>query len=354
MITILVTKESRAGETRVALVPEDVKQLTAQGVQIIVEESAGNLAGYSDQQYRLAGAVIRPLSAMTSEAYRRHFADIDIILRAKRPERARELLESQTIKPGTIMIGALDPLEHGSTHVDEYRAADIRAYSIDQLAGLPPQHPMNLLAGMSKIAGALAVQDAVTLFKGKITHVVIIGFGTAGRSAFAEACRQGFHTTVFSASQADLEEVRHQGRTGVYLDRDSSLAEQQSIVAQALHNADIVITSARRPGQRAPLLISDSTLAQMRPGSVIVDLALSEGGNVEGSRHDTTLVLGNQVKVTNTSGYPKKNPKIASEIWSQASLHFLRLLLAGDLEALQSARITETAMQQSAIIAVKR
>jgi NAD/NADP transhydrogenase alpha subunit len=352
MKKILITKETRAGETRVALLPSDVAQLIKAGNQVIVEQSAGIAADCTDQDYRVAGATILPEPIATVEGYQQHFADIDIIVRVKRPERAREVLESQTLIPGTIMIGALDPLEHDAMHVDEYRAANINAYSIDQVASLPPQHPLNLLSGMSQIAGELALQNALDLSTKQVHQLVIVGFGVAGRSAFHTALKKGLAVTVVSINTADLDEVGVLGATGVLLDKNSNLAIQQAVVAQALNTADIVITAARDPGKKAPQLIPAATLMQMPANAVIVDLALSEGGNVEGSRHDETLVLGNQITVTNTSGYPKMFPARASAIWSKASLHFVLLLIANDMALIKSSQITraDTTVHDSSTI----
>jgi NAD(P) transhydrogenase subunit alpha len=348
MKTILVTKESRAGETRVALLPVEVRTLVASGCKVLVEESAGTQAGFSDEDYVVAGACIRPLAPNTLQDFQKHFADVDIIVRVKRPAREREILENQAFPPGLIMIGALDPLEHGSGHVDEYRAANISAFSIDQLASLTPNHPLNLLAGMSHIAGILAIQDAISLFTGVASRVVIVGFGAAGRSAFAEARSHKLAVTVLSVHPSDISEVQTLGATGILLDLRANLETQQEIVALAVRDAHIVITSARQPGKRAPLLIPAVTLNLMVRDAVIVDLALSEGGNVEGSRHDETLIVGNNVKVTNTSGYPKKLPRQASEIWSRASACFVNHLLANEMLLLMSSQITTATLALNA------
>ena len=320
---LLVAKETRAKETRVALIPADVATLVKDGHSVFVEHGAGISAGYTDQEYINAGASIRHIDDLTLQSYKQLFAGITHIVRVKRPERDREILEAQAIQSGTHLIGALDPYEKGSHHYREYEQAGIIAHSIDQLS-LSHDDPMNLLASMSKIAGQLAMQDAISKCQRAIKKVVIIGFGVAGKSAFAEAISNQLSVTAILQSNTHATAILEQGANVVLLSEKTSVVERQAIIAYELATADIVITSARKANERAPLLVPETTLQQMQAGSVIVDLALSEGGNVAGSKHDTNLILGNQVIVTNVSGYPKNKPRESSIQWSKSSLLFLQ------------------------------
>ncbi len=327
---ILVPKETRAGEQRVGLTPQDVARLMNEGANVFIESTAGEGADFTDQDYQSVGASIRHLSTNNPHAYQQLFQDINLILRVKRPERAREILENTTIAPGTIMVGALDPLERNSAHIQEYHRAGIIAYSIDQLA-LSPEDPMNILSAMSKIAGRLAVKDAIQKFQSlhhqkHIKKLIIIGFGAIGRSALAEAVTLKLPVTIILTNLEVAKTLQAQGINVRTLDAGANLAQQQTSIRKELLDADIVITSARKHNQPAPMLIPLETLQVMQAGSVIVDMALSEGGNVEGSEHDLTRFLGNNVMVTNTSGYPKMVPREASEQWSRANLHFTLLL----------------------------
>jgi NAD/NADP transhydrogenase alpha subunit len=326
---ILITKETRAGEGRVGMTPCDVEKLITQGQKIFVEHNAGETAGFLDQDYQKIGAIIRSIDDTSVDSYTQFFKDINIVVRVKRPARPREFLENQAMEVGTIMIGALDPLEKHSVHLDEYHKAGIIAYSIDQLE-LASNDPMNILAAMSKIAGKLALLDAIKKFQFLVKDVVIIGFGVAGRSAFAEAINQKVSTTVIITNPTQIQEIEKYGASAILLQRDESLEQQQEIVKKAVLKADIVITSARKPNTLAPLLITKNTLNMMKKGTVIVDMALSEGGNVEGAEHDMTHTLGNGVIVTNVSGYPKVQPHEASILWSNANLHIIFLLAKGD------------------------
>jgi NAD/NADP transhydrogenase alpha subunit len=319
---VLIPKETKAEERRVAMIPKDVQALVKQGHQVFVEHNAGTAAGFSDEDYQRVGAEIRFLSEESLDAYKKFFLDINVIARAKRPDRKREILESQAIMPNTIMIGALDPLEQNSSHIQEYHQAKIIAYSIDQLK-LPPEDPMNILAAMSKIAGKLALLDAIQKYKGIAKSAVIIGYGTVGRSAFNEAIKKNLSVTIILTNPMQAKEIAEQGGKAVLLNKQDSLQQQQKVVFDTVQDAKVVIAGARVPDQRAPLLLPLTTLQHMKQGAVVVDMALSEGGNVEGSEHDATHILGNQILVTNISGYPKAMPHEASILWSQASLQFI-------------------------------
>lgn len=232
------------------------------------------------------------------------------------------------------MIGALDPFEEDG-HVEEYRTAKILAYSIDQLA-LTKDSPMNILASMSIIAGELALMDA--LQKTKLASpqtALIIGTGIAGMAAIEQALKQNLNVIVISVNQQHLDLFKENANvTGIYLPRTDPLEKQQQLVLKSAKQADVMITSARSPGQKAPLLLPLSTLKIMKQGAAVIDLALSEGGNVEGSHHDQTLEIGNKVIVSNISGYPKARPHEASMKWSLASRLFIESLASNQQEAL--------------------
>ncbi len=334
LFQMLVVKETRAGELRVGLTPADAKKLVSAGHTVFVEHDAGKGAGFSNNEYEKAGAKIRVLDAENREAYKNFFKDINMIVRVKRPHHARELLENQVIQKNTIMIGALDPLERHSEHLSGYHKAGIIAYSVDQME-LSLDDPMNILAAMSKIAGKLALLDAINKSALTIKKVVIIGFGVVGRSAFAEAIDKKIHVNVFVTNDKQKQEVEIMGGEAIVLDKDVDLKSQQQSIQKNISDADIIITSARKPNQAAPLLIPRETIEIMQSGAVIVDMALSEGGNVEGSEHDATHVFANGVIVTNVSGYPKAMPHEASILWSNANFHFIMKLAMNEAIPLQ-------------------
>lgn len=323
--TLFITKETRALEQRVSLIPTDVQTLIAQGHEVQVEHEAGLGAGFTDEDYQRVGAGIRTLATTDEAGYRQLFAGIHLVVRVKRPMRAREIIEHRAILPGTLMIGALDPLEKNSTHYSEYQTAGIVAHSIDQLS-LSVTDPRNVLASMSVLAGRLALLDALEKSPLAAAHVVVIGFGTVGQSVCQAACLQGLRVTVLVGRASHIPMVEAMGGQAVWLDRSLSLDQQQALVKSVILQADIIISGARQANQLAPLLIPHTTLMVLKPGAVVVDMALSEGGNVEGASHDATQVLDNGVIVTNVSGYPKAVPIEASIAWSRASLHVIQTL----------------------------
>lgn len=246
---ILVPKETRAEETRVGLIPKDVSALIAQGHTVFVEYQAGIAAGYSNQDYEKAGAHIRYLTGESLAHYQNFFEGIDVVLRVKRPARDREILENLSLSSRTILIGALDPLENDSAHIHEYLKAGIIAYSIDQL-DLAPNHPMNVLHAMSEIAGRLAFQNALDQFCGIPKRMVVIGYGTAGRSALDEALRTGIESWVVFTRSNSVDDLKARGATPILLPKNYSLFHQQRKIAQVVRYADIVITAARNKRER--------------------------------------------------------------------------------------------------------
>lgn len=320
--SIFLAKESRAGEQRVALVPADVAVLSEKGHSVFIESGAGSAAGFNDADYQSAGATVVNIPELSFNTLSNIFKEITMIVRAKRPDREREQLESKTFQPGTILIGALDPFESNSNHIAEYHEAGIHAYSIDQ-EPLPIDDPANLLASMSRLAGKLALEDAVSKSQGPVKNVVIIGYGTAGKAALQQALSRSYSASVIVGSEKKVNDLKEEGVKAHAVDRSLPLQEQQMKILSIIKEADIVITTARKSGQVAPLLIPKHSLDQMKPHAVIVDMAISEGGNVFGSKHDETIKTDRNLLITNVSGYPKIIPHEASILWSQATLGFI-------------------------------
>jgi NAD/NADP transhydrogenase alpha subunit len=316
--TILLMKETRAGELRVGLVPDDVNALVDAGHKVLVESGAGIGAGYEDSDYELAGAAI-----ISDVLNKKLLSTVTIIVRVKRPNIIREEQEFNYLPAGIKMVGALDPIDKHGTHIEGYKANGIHAYSLDA-AALPHNHPMNILSSMSKIAGRLAFQDALSKLNSRsLKRVLVIGYGVAGQAVADAAIKHGFAVTVMARHRRQEELVLAQGGQWVVLDPALSVQEHQEIVANHLPSVDIVVTSARQANTKAPLLITESMLLQQSNEIVLVDLALSEGGNIEGSLHDQVIVLPNGIKIINQSGYPKQEMRSASILWSVASRYFV-------------------------------
>lgn len=319
---IFLCKETRAGESRVALIPEDIKMLIDNGYSVVVESDAGLKSGYLNQQYQEIGASIISVDEENIHSYKQAFSDIHLIVRAKRPCREREILENKAMRKGTVMIGALDPFEPNSTHIDEYHHADIHAYSLDQVTS-EDDNDINVLKVMSNMAGRLALRDALEKLDRRANTVVVIGLGSVGQSVIDEALNLGLSVDAIVGNVSVSNKLTSLGVNTHIVDRSLPLTTQQEKIGMILKNADITIASARRSSEKAPLLVTKSTINNMKTGSVIVDMAISEGGNVDGSEHDNTIESENGVLITNVSGYPKAMPKEASIQWSKVSLTFI-------------------------------
>ncbi len=328
---MLLVKESRNGETRVALIPDDVAKLIGLGCSVQVESNAGLLAGYSNSDYVLAGATIAHLEDMLFSSYQKLFHEIDLVIRVKRPARYREILEAKAIQADTKMVGSLDVFAREAVHIAEYHNAKIDYISFEQFV-FPPDTPMEELKTMSHIAGRLAVQNVIRIMEpvNLIKVAVILGFGEAGRSSYLECKKHHIEQIiVITGDKKKAKEIKTDGYSSVLLNCLLSLSLKQAAIAKILLGADLVIASASSSGAIAPLLIPNSTLLLLKANTCIVDLAASEGGNVEGSVHDGVITLANNVRIINVSGYPKELPSEASKAWSKACYYFLSLLLTG-------------------------
>lgn len=316
----LLVRETRAGETRVALTPDAVRRLHSSGIAMAFESGAGVCAGFSDDDFEAAGAQRRDTVADDDvEAMRALFEGVHTVVRVKRASAVRERAEIAAFgQIATVrrMVGALDTLERGSSHVQAWQALGIDVVSLDQMPDV------GLLRAMSELTGALCLRDAVRrCAPARPVCIALIGFGVSGRSALLAALQHDSveRVVVLGRRASDVQDDRRVHF--VAAEPEAPLTEQQRVVRDLVIDADIVVASARRSNTPAPLLIPTATLLAMKPGAVVVDLALTEGGNVEGAQHDQTLTVGS-VQVCNVSGYPKAQPNKASQLWSDATLRF--------------------------------
>ncbi len=320
---ILLVKESRAGEKRVALLPEDAEKIVRAGHRLFMETGAGEFLGIPDEAYQKLGVKIRTDFKLNPQI----FHDIALLIRVKRPDREREAEEWKFFPAQMSMLGALDPYEKNSPHITEYRKARIQAYSLDQIP-LPKDHPMNMLAGMSHITGRLAMQDAwQRSSRVSISTILLIGFGTLGQSALKMARELAPQASIYvtATREAQLEKIRAKKASPILISKDMPLDQQKKILSPYVRQSDIILSSARQSGQKAPVLIDEAMLQSLKKGTVILDLALSEGGNVLGSKHDAQIDLAHGAIIANISGYPKAEPLEASQVWSRASQTFVEL-----------------------------
>jgi NAD(P) transhydrogenase subunit alpha len=293
-----VPRETVPGEKRVALVPEVVPQLLKMGHNVAVETGAGLRAGFPDEAYTAAGAHIAGDSASV-------YANAEMILKVLRPDMDLEL---GSINSGTVLIGLLAP-SGDPEFFQRVAERNITALSMELVPRTTRAQMMDALSSQSTVAGYKAVLLAANALQkffpmlmtaaGTVrpARVLVIGAGVAGLQAIATARRIGAVVEAFDTRPVVKEQVQSLGATFVELDVDSHDAEdsggyakelaeehirrEKELIHERARLADVVITTALVPGKRAPLLVTGETVAAMKPGSVIVDLAGEQGGNCE-------------------------------------------------------------------------
>lgn len=302
---ILVVRETHQNEKRVALTPTIVALLVNKGYRILVEAGAGSNAGFSNEEYLAVGAQLFTLTSLG-------FPSDTFIVRVLRPSKERELLETPSFHENTAMLGFLFPFVK-DTHIQNWQKIGLTTLSFDLLKA-STDDPKNAQAAMSRIAGRLAFQHALNYYQGKEAKLLIIGTGPAALSAAIEAKEKHIPVQVLGRKEmhrAALEEA------GIHYSIFPDVEQQIKFIRPYLREFNLVITAARVPGQSAPLLIDEESLNCLSQGSVVVDLAVSNGGNVVGSKHDQVISLANGVSLINLSSYPKQEPRFASEAFAQ-------------------------------------
>lgn len=309
---IAVLKEA-AGEPRCAATAETTKKFAALGAEVAIELGAGAGAGTSDEEFAAAGAKVVDRGAVIK--------DVDIILSVEGPD-PKSLTGA---KPGTLLVGGLDPLGDRG-RIDAYAKAGLDALAMEWMPRISRTQSMDILSSQSNLAGYKAVVDAAATYgrafpmmmtaAGTVSpaKVFVMGVGVAGLQAIATAKRLGGQVSATDVRSATREQIMSLGAKPIFVENVAGIEgegsggyatemspeyqkAQAELVSGHIAKQDIVITTALIPGRAAPRLISDAQLASMRPGSVIVDLAASAGGNVEGTeagknvvRHGVTII----------------------------------------------------------------
>jgi proton-translocating NAD(P)+ transhydrogenase subunit alpha len=344
MAVIAVTKERRAGETRVAAVPETVKKLIAQGFSVVVEAGAGVACAYPDADYQAAGAT---LAKTAKDA----LAKADILFKVRAPEAD----EIAAIKPGTLVVATLNP------YVDKAALAGLAkakatAFAMEFVPRITRAQVMDVLSSQANLAGYRAVIEGAEAYgrampmmmtaAGTIAaaKVFIMGVGVAGLQAIATARRLGAVVTATDVRPATKEQVESLGAkflavedeefknaqtAGGYAKEMSKeyQAKQAELVSTHIAKQDMVITTALIPGRPAPKLVSAAQVASMKPGSVIVDLAIEQGGNVEGAKLGEVAVTKNGVKILGVANLPGRIGADASALYARNLMAFAGLFL---------------------------
>src|SRR5213080_3613125 len=339
-----IPRETRTGETRVAATPETVKKMMASGQHVVVVETdAGTASSVADADYIAAGVTIGTSSDALGS---------DLVLKVRAP-RADELTQ---LKRGASVIGLLDPFD--AAGVQALATAGVTGFALEWLPRITRAQSMDVLSSQANIAGYKAVIMAANEYRKfmpmlmtaagtvKAARTLILGVGVAGLQAIATAKRLGAVIEASDVRPSVKDQVESLGAKWVDVpyanDEERKIAEgvggyarpmppewmarQSGIIAERCKSVDILITTALIPGRPAPKLIKAETVAAMKPGAVIVDLAVEQGGNVEGSELDK-IVVSNGVKIVGFGNLPARVAADASALYARNVINFLALSL---------------------------
>jgi proton-translocating NAD(P)+ transhydrogenase subunit alpha len=350
-----VLKERRPDETRVAASPDTVKKLTQLGAAVSVEDEAGVFAAFSNGAYEAAGATIAPDFATA-------LANADVVLKVQRPLAGENGAADElgAMKQGAILIGILQPHADRSM-IEAYARRGITAFAMEFLPRITRAQTMDVLSSQANLAGYRAVLEASYEFgrafpmmmtaAGTIApaRLVVLGAGVAGLQAIATARRLGAVVSAFDVRRAAKEQVESLGASFIEVDEaidaetkagyaremdEAYRKKQEARLADVLKKQDIAICTALIPGRPAPRLITEAMVKDMKPGSVIVDLAVEQGGNCELSELGKAVTRHN-VRLVGYSNLPGRIPVDSSHLYARNLLSFLGLLIDKETKTLK-------------------
>jgi NAD(P) transhydrogenase subunit alpha len=342
MAVIAVTKERRAGETRVAATPETVKKLVAAGYEVVVEAGAGAGASIPDGDYEAAGAKIAKTAKDAA-------SKADVLFKVRAPEAD----EIAALKKGAYVAALLNPYQDKAT-VEALAKQGASAFAMEFIPRITRAQVMDALSSQANLAGYRAVIEAAEAYgrampmmmtpAGTIApaKVFVMGVGVAGLQAIATAKRLGAVVTATDVRPATKEQVESLGgkfvavedeefkaaeTAGGYAKEMSAeyQAKQAELISTHIAKQDIVITTALIPGRPAPRLVSAAQVASMKPGSIIVDLAVEQGGNTEGAKAGEVVVTPNGVKILGIPNLPGRIAADASSLYARNLVAFAEL-----------------------------
>ena len=335
-----ILKEFDPRETRVAATPKSVEQLAKLGYEILIERGAGNKASFPDGEYEAAGAKV---------ATREEVLASDIIAKINEPTDEEVAL----MKKGTVLISLIGAPRHPEL-LEKLAAADLTVLAMDSVPRISRAQSLDVISSMANIGGYRAVIEAAhefgSFFTGQVTaagkvppaRVFVSGTGVAGLAAIGTARSLGAIVKATDIRPETAEQVESMGAEFVAVKTEEAqekssdgyakeasqdyAAAAARMYAEQVPQQDIVITTAQIPGRPAPRLIDAATVAKMRPGSVIVDMAASSGGNVEGSVADEVVVTDNGVKIIGYSDLPGRLPTQASQLFATNIVNLFKLV----------------------------
>ncbi|MBR1221931.1 Re/Si-specific NAD(P)(+) transhydrogenase subunit alpha [Bradyrhizobium sp. U87765 SZCCT0131] len=344
---IAIAKEIDAAEPRVAAVPETVKKFKALGAEVAVEPGAGVKSGVPDAEYQAAGATV------AADAVK----DADIVIKVKRPEAS----ELAAYKRGALVIAIMDPYGNDAA-LKSMADAGVAAFAMELMPRITRAQVMDVLSSQANLAGYRAVIEAADAFgrafpmmmtaAGTVpaAKVFVMGVGVAGLQAIATARRLGAIVTATDVRPAVKEQVESLGAKFIAVEDDEFKqaetaggyakemsreyqAKQAALTAEHIKKQDIVITTALIPGRPAPRLVSSDMVKSMKPGSVLVDLAVERGGNVEGVKSGEVVDLDG-IKIV---GFPNLAGRVAasaSALYAKNLFAFIETLVDKSTKAL--------------------
>jgi NAD(P) transhydrogenase subunit alpha len=337
-LRLAVLKETADGEKRVAVTPETVKKYLGLGAEVAIESGAGVPASISDQAYADAGATVGDRAAAVAGA--------DIVLGVQGPDPAA----LSGVKPGAWIVAGLNPFGDRA-RIDAYAGAGYEALAMEFMPRITRAQSMDILSSQSNLAGYKAVLDAASEYgrafpmmmtaAGTVSaaRLFVMGVGVAGLQAIATARRLGAQVSATDVRSATREQILSLGAKPIFVENVAGIegegsggyaAEmspeyqkaQADLVSSHIAKQDIVITTALIPGRPAPRLISDAQIATMRAGSVIVDLAVEQGGNVEGARLGE-VVERHGVRIVGHRNVPSRLAADTSALFARNLFNFL-------------------------------
>ncbi|MGU3360033.1 Re/Si-specific NAD(P)(+) transhydrogenase subunit alpha [Methylobacterium sp. M6A4_1b] len=348
---IAVLSETDPAEPRVAAVPETVKKFIALGAEVTVQAGAGLKAGVPDSEYEAAGASI---AGAAGEAA----GSADLVLKVRRPSSE----EIGLLKRGATVVAIMDPYGH-EAELGAMAEAGLDAFAMELMPRITRAQVMDVLSSQANLAGYRAVIDGAAEYgrampmmmtaAGTVpaARVFVMGVGVAGLQAIATARRMGAVVTATDVRPATKEQVESLGAKFVAVeDEEFKQAEtsggyakemsaeykkkQADLVTTHIAKQDIVITTALIPGRPAPQLVSEAMVASMKPGSVLVDLAVERGGNVEGAKAGEIVTTDKGVKIVGHLNVPGRLAATASSLYARNLYAFVETLIDKEAKTL--------------------
>ncbi len=343
-VAIAVTRERREGETRCAVTPDTVKKFIAMGATVSVEAGTGAGSSIPDSEYTDAGATVSPDTGTV-------LSGADLVLKVRGPT-AQEI---SAIKPGAVVVALLDAYREKDT-VQAMAAANLSAFAMEFVPRITRAQVMDALSSQANLAGYRAVIEAAYAYgkgfpmmmtaAGTVApaKIFVMGVGVAGLQAIATARRMGAVVTATDVRPATKEQVESLGAKFLAVEDEEFKnaqtaggyakpmspeyqAKQAVLTGEHIKKQDIVITTALIPGRAAPVLVTADQVATMKPGSVLIDLAVEAGGNVEGARVGETVVTPNGVSIVGHANLPGRIAADASALYAKNLVAFAGLMV---------------------------